>query len=119
MRRLLSVLLLTLFVFSGCTSTRSVAEENEILVTFSHNKMTDYTLLVYESDNGDTRQVLRHEGVYELILIETSDGEYLLKKRGEEAQKLDPEAVPDVKNRISNLVYGTISDAKAHHDFRL
>ena len=119
MRRILPVLLLVFCVVSGCTSTGTVHEEKEDLVTFSHNKMTDYTLLVYESENGDTRQVLRHSGVCELILVETKEGEYLLKKRGEEAQKINPEDVPYIKNRINSLVYDNISDAKAQSDFRL
>ena len=80
--------------------------------------MTDYTLLVYESDNGDKRQVLRHNGVCELILIETREGEYMLKKRGEDSRKLDPDLVPDVKNRMHNLIYTNMTDA-AVSDWRL
>ena len=117
MRRLLPVLLLVFCVATGCTSTSTI-HENEDLVTFSHNKMTDYTLLVYQSDNGDTRQVLRHNGVCELILIETHDGDYMLKKRGEESQKLDPHLVPDVKSRMQNLIYTNVSDVRIN-DWRL
>ncbi|MBX2819453.1 MAG: hypothetical protein KTR29_07220 [Rhodothermaceae bacterium] len=117
MRRFLPVLLLAFCVFSGCTSTRTV-HENEDLVTFSHNKATDYTLLVYQSENGDKRQVLRHNGVCEMILIETRDGDYTLKKRGEDSQKLEPHLVPDVKSRMHSLIYSNISDANIS-DLRL
>ena len=110
MRRFLPVLLLAFFVVSGCTSTGNLHEEED-LVTFSHNKMTDYTLLVYQSENGDKRQVLRHNGVCELILIETREGEYMIKKRGEESQRLEPHLVPDVKSRMQNLIYTNMTDA--------
>ena len=111
MLRSIPVVLAMLIAFNGCTSTSSIHEEED-LVTFSHNKVTDYTLLVYESDNGDTRQVLRHKGVCELILIETKDGEYMLKKRGEEKQKLEPQHVPDVKSRMETLIFTNVSDTR-------
>lgn len=117
MRRLLPVFLLALCVATGCTSSRSI-HESEDLVTFSHNKMTDYTLLVYQSEDGDTRQVLRHNGVCEMILIETRDGDYTLKKRGEETKMLEPHLVPDVKNRMNSLIYNNLSDADLS-DYRL
>ncbi len=93
-------------ITSGCATTSSVYEEED-LVTVAHNKASDYTLLIYKTQDGLSKQVLRHKGVCELMLIETKRGEFVLKERGEELRKLEAEAVPAVLDRIEHFVYET------------
>ena len=61
----------------GCRTTASVYERDD-LVTITHNKESDYTLLIYQSPTGRIRNVLRRKGVCELLLYETNDGDFFL-----------------------------------------
>ena len=107
------VVLLSLMVLVGCSSTASLPEDED-LITFTHNKATDYTLLVYRSNDGGTRQVVRHRGELEFVLLKTESGDYALKKRGEEYRVLEPEAVLAVKHRVERLIYSDRVDSVAH-----
>ena len=75
----------------------------------THNKSTDYTLLVYSAKDGAIRQVLRYKGAVELILIELPDGEYRIKKRGEDFERVAPEDVYQIKSRLESLIFADFS----------
>ena len=104
MRKSLLVVVLSTFVFAGCQSTSSAYEKDD-LVTITHNSGSDYTLLVYRSTKGRTRKVLRKKGVCELLLIETDEGEFYLKERGQEARKLPLASVVAVEAHLEDLIY--------------
>lgn len=102
-KSLLMVLVCT-FVLTGCKSTSSAYEKDD-LVTIAHNSSSDYTLLVYRSTKGRTRKVLRRKGVCELLLIESDEGEFFLKERGQEARKLPLTSVIAVEAHLDELIY--------------
>ncbi len=97
---LLLALMLTL---TGCARTSNIYESDD-LVSIVHNNATDYTLLVYENTSGRTRQVLRRKGICELLLIETDEGTYILKERGQEPRKLSASTVAAVQAHLEELV---------------
>ena len=105
MRLLLVVLAAGLLLFSGCRSTASVYERDD-LITIAHNKGSDYTLLVYQSATGRIRKVLRRNGVCELLLFEADDGDFYLKERGNEAKKLTAITMESVQAHLDKLIYG-------------
>ena len=106
MRTYLLAILLSAFVFSGCKSTSSIYEKDD-LITITHNSGSEYTLLTYRSVQGRTRKVLRRQGVCELLLIETDEGDYVLKERGQDPKKLSAATVAAVQTHLDELVYGT------------
>ncbi|MFK7846421.1 MAG: hypothetical protein AB8G77_14070 [Rhodothermales bacterium] len=102
-KSLLMVLVGTI-VFTGCKSTSSAYEKDD-LITIAHNRGSDYTLLVYRSTKGRTRKVLRRKGVCELLLIESDEGEFFLKERGQEPRKLPLTSVQAVEAHLDELIY--------------
>ena len=106
---LLAICIATLL--SGCART-SPLHEAEDLVTIAHNKVTDYTLLVYRNEDGSTRQVLRRKGVCEMTLIETHAGEFILKERGEASRKLNETMVEAVQSHLHDLIYAPIAEQR-------
>ncbi len=100
------------FLLMGCKSTASVYERDD-LVTITHNKESDYTLLVYQSATGRIRKVLRRKGVCELLLFEADDGNFFLKERGHEPKKLTAMTMQSVQAHLDKLIYGkSVSQAK-------
>ncbi len=106
----LFVSLLLAVLFTGCKSTSSVHERDD-LITIAHNAKSDYTLIVYRSEAGRMRKVLRKGGICELLLIETDKGQFLLKERGQEPRKLSARNVLDLESNLQDLIYNNTAPA--------
>ena len=105
MRNYIFTVLLSAFIFMGCSSTASIYEKDD-LITIAHNSGSEYTLLIYRSAQGRTRKVLRKQGICELFLMETDEGEFVLKERGQEPKKLSAATIAAVEAKLDELVYG-------------
>ena len=114
MNRSLTVLALAVFLLSGCASAGYMAEyEGEDLLAVRHNEDNDYMLLVYRDTIGQTRQVLRRNGVCEIVMTYTIDGKILLKRRGKKENNISPKEAGRITHRINRLLQkkpnGTLS----------
>ena len=83
------------------------------LVSLTHNNANDYTLVVYRTELGEVRQVLRRKGVVELIVITYDGGEAFVKERGYELREIGYRELARVQDHIEGLIYAAPSHAEA------
>ena len=69
-----------------------------------HNQNTDYTVLVYRDPRGQLRQVVRKQGVCEMIITYTVTGDILLKTRDEDLRRLQPHEADALAQEIKTLL---------------
>ena len=74
------------------------------LLAVRHNDQNDYMLLVYRDPIGQTRHVLRRNGVCEIVMTYTIDGKILLKTRGKKEGDISPVEAGRITQRINNLL---------------
>lgn len=102
---ILFILLFGLSACSGIDATR--AYETEELVVVQHNDYNKYLLLVYRDPIGQTRHVLRRNGITEMILTYTLEGQIRLKTRGQKERKIEPMEAGTITQRINSLLNAT------------
>ena len=108
MLRPLFLLLFVLCSISGCRSLEPVQHyEAEDLLVVQHNDFNKYALLVYRDPLGQTKHVLRRNGVTELVLTYTIEGEILLKTRGKKERLIDATEAGRLTHRINSLLNAT------------
>ena len=101
----LAPFLFVLSLFLCRCAGQSFIYESDDLETIAHNRTNDYTLLTYRNTWGGSRQVLRRKGVCEMMLIETDEGEFLLKERGQEPRRIGPSALGEIEARIEQIMF--------------
>ena len=69
-----------------------------------HNQNTNYTVLVYRDALGQLRQVVRKQGVCEMVITYTVTGDILLKERGADPRRLQPREADVLAHRIKTLL---------------
>ncbi|MGI9175492.1 MAG: hypothetical protein ACR2GR_09275 [Rhodothermales bacterium] len=103
-------LVLSCFLGGCATSSPTLSQrpvhsyENDDLVSMRHNQNTDYTVLVYRDSLGQLRQVVRKQGVCEMVITYTVTGDILLKERGEGPRRLQPSEADVLSHRIKTLL---------------
>ncbi|MEZ4701746.1 MAG: hypothetical protein R2834_15515 [Rhodothermales bacterium] len=95
---------LLILLLGGCAPVSSLFE-SEDLVAVLHSNVSDYTLLIYRRPDGFERRVLRHAGQCELILERREGDLYVLRERGAEPRRIEPETVAVLNARIEALIY--------------
>lgn len=105
MKRAAALLVLTSCLLGACTSTEALnTYERDELIAVKHNHDNGYTLLVYRDPLGQTRHVLRREGVYELTMTYTLEGIIELKERGSNERELEATEANRLTRRINDLL---------------
>ena len=105
MSRSSAILLIVLFVLSACRSVEPVnTYETEDLVVVQHNEYNNYLLLVYRDPLGQTKHVLRRNGVAEMMLTYTIEGEIKFKARGKKEKTIDAVEAGRLTHRINSLL---------------
>ena len=109
-RSFVFVFVLSCFL-GGCATSSPVRSpkpahsyENDDLISMRHNENTDYTVLVYRDSLGQLRQVVRKQGVCEMVITYTVTGDILLKERGEDPRRLQPSEADVLSHRIKTLL---------------
>ena len=110
----LSVLFVFLAALSGCSHQAKtlINYERDELVSVQHNTENMVTLLTYRDPLGQTRHVLRRNGVFELALTYTMVGKVELKQRGGEEREIDSIEASAVTNHINLLFRGAAESNK-------
>lgn len=104
----IGILLVLLLGLSACTRIDATsAYETEELVVVQHNDYNKYLLLVYRDPIGQTRHVLRRNGITEMILTYTLEGHIKLKTRGQKERKIEPMEAGTITQRINSLLNAT------------
>ena len=107
MNRLL--LLAAVFALTtGCSSSAptTLDYERDELISVQHNTENMMTLLTYRDPLGQTRHVLRQNGVFEFALTYTLVGKIALKERGGEEREIDAAEASIVTSHINLLFRG-------------
>ena len=105
MRRKLLIPILLLTAFSGCASTEMLdAFEAEDLISLQHNDYNNCLLMVYQDPLGQTTHVLRRNGVTEVVIMYTIEGDITLKMRGEKERKIEVIEASHITQRINILL---------------
>jgi hypothetical protein len=99
---LLASMLLGLSACSRLDTTS--AYESEELVVVQHNAYNQYLLLVYRDPLGQTRHVLRRNGVTEMILTYKMEGIIKLKIRGKRERSIEAVEAGRLTQRINSLL---------------
>lgn len=105
MRYLVICLFLSFVVFSGCVSTEPMGPyESEDLVVVQHNDYNSYLLMVYRDPLGQTRQILRKNGMTEVMVTYLLDGTIQLKTRGKKEREINVIEAGHITQRINSLL---------------
>lgn len=105
MRYISTVLLLSACLLCGCAAPLSFSTyESEDLLSIQHNEYNNYMLMVYRDALGQTRHVLRRNGVAEIVLTYTLEGNIELKTRGKKVKLIQAIEAGHVTQRINSLL---------------
>ena len=105
MRTALLLLLVICSLLSGCAATDPlVAYEADDLMVVKHNEYNNYVLMVYRDPLGQTRHVLRRNGITELTVHYAMDGQIQVKLRGQKPRKIDAFEAGRIIQRINSLL---------------
>ena len=105
MLRPLWILLVALLACSACRSTEPFySYEAEDLIVVQHNDYNKYLLLVYRDPLGQTKHVLRRNGVTEMVLTYTIDGRIKFKARGQKERIIGAVEAGRLTHRINSLL---------------
>ena len=105
MRRPYFLFAIILISCSACRSVEPIYQyEAEDLVVVQHNDFNNYLLLVYRDPLGQTKHVLRRNGVTEIVLTYTIEGDILLKTRGQREKIIDAIEAGRLTYRINGLL---------------
>lgn len=112
--RMRILFLLLVCLASGCAGTTSVLEtyETEDLVVVEHNAYNNYMLMVYKDPLGQTRQVLRRNGVTEMVVQYTIDGNITVKARGKKERQIEVVEAGHITQRINSLLQAKSSEQR-------
>lgn len=112
MRTALLLLLVFCSLLSGCATTDPlVAYEADDLMVVKHNEYNNYLLMVYRDPLGQTRHVLRRNGITELTVYYAMDGQIQVKLRGQKPRKIDALEAGRITQRINSLLSAKSKDA--------
>lgn len=101
----LAFLTLLFCLMCGCRTVDPLSTyERDELVAVQHNQESAYTLLVYRDPMGQTRHVLRKNGVTQLVITYTLVGEIELKERGVDGRKIGAIEANRVTKHINALL---------------
>lgn len=105
MRRAAFYLILFCTLLAGCASTDSLAAyEADDLMLVKHNDYNNYVLMVYRDPLGQTRHVLRRNGITELVVTYRMDGGVLMKLRGQKTREVEVLEAGRIIQRINSLL---------------
>ena len=106
-----AIALLLLFCFtSACATVEPLPYEAEDLMVVQHNDYNNYMLLVYRDALGQTKHVLRRNGITEVVLTYTIEGDIELKARGKKIKKIEAIEAGHITQRINSLLKAESSD---------
>ncbi len=98
-------LFLFFFLANACGSLNSLdAYESEDLMAVQHNDYNNYILMVYRDPLGQTRHVLRRNGITEIVLTYTIEGNIELKTRGKKQRTIKAIEAGRITQRINSLL---------------
>ncbi len=105
MRYIAMLFIVSLGCLAGCASVDPLTTfESDDLVVIKHNEYNNYILMVYQDPLGQTRHVLRRNGITELVVTYTMEGAIELKLRGQKPRKVDALEAGRVTQRINSLL---------------
>ena len=105
MRRLLICIPVFFVLLQGCASSEILESyETDDLISIQHNEYNNCLLMVYRDQLGQTTNVLRRNGVTEIVLTYTLDGYIVLKMRGEKTRKIEVNEAGHITHRINSLL---------------
>lgn len=98
-------MIISLSFLTGCASTDPLsAFESDDLMVVKHNEYNNYILMVYQDPLGQTRHVLRRNGITELVVTYTMEGGIELKLRGQKPRNVDSLEAGRITQRINSLL---------------
>lgn len=105
MLKYLALAILASVALTACKTVETYEQyEAEDLLVVQHNEFNKYALLVYRDPLGQTKHVLRRNGVTELVLTYTIEGEIRLKARGKKERLIEATEAGRLTHRINSLL---------------
>ncbi len=104
MRYSVICLLVLFFMTPGCASVEPLPYEGEDLMVIQHNDYNNYILMVYRDALGQTKHVLRRNGMTEIVLTYTIEGTIELKARGKKLKEIEAIEAGHITQRINSLL---------------
>lgn len=78
-----------------------------------HNDYNNYLLMVYRDPLGQTKHVLRKDGITEIVLTYTIEGAILLETRGKKEKKIEAVEAGRITQRINSLLEAQSPEKKS------
>ena len=104
MRYFVICLLVFIGLTSACASVEPLPYEAEDLMVIQHNDYNSYMLMVYRDALGQTKHVLRRNGITEVVLTYTIEGTIELKARGKKLKTIEAIEAGHITQRINSLL---------------